>query len=551
MRRLAAAFLVLPLLAACASSPQAGPSSSARERTAVLLSINDVYRIEGVEGGKAGGLSRVRALREELEREHPDLVMLHGGDLLFPSFASRMYKGEQMVAVLNDLDGDPQADDPRMFVTFGNHEFERPKLADAGVLAARVKESQFHWLGGNVVFKKGADGQPLVGGGAVSQVSRTALIESGGIRIGLFGITIPTTGVEYVDDFAGPEATARELTADLRRQGAEVVIALTHLNWGDDKDLLETLGDAGPDLIIGGHDHEHMEIQVGDRWILKADADARTATVVRLHLGAGGKPRIEHELRPLSGDAPRPDPQVQALVDRWQAKHEQAFCEQSKAAPKCLEEVYGRAQTELEAEETKIRGSETSLGDWVTDRMVAAFAGCGAQAAFINSGTLRLNQDLEAGTQITRRHVEELFAYPTPLYLLRLDGATLQKVADQAVRGWPGSGSWLQISGWAYQHDQSSKAARKITLLAPGGARPLRPDETVLVVTNDYVINPDIGDQDGYTMLSRDQIVPGCAATGQDLKEIVVRDLRAAEPQGIAPVDEGRICQPETKCLAK
>jgi len=378
MQRLAAALLALFLLTACASSRPVKPAQ-ARERTAVLLSINDVYRIEGVEGGKAGGLSRVRALRAELEREHPDLLMLHAGDLLFPSFASRMYKGEQMVAVLNDLDGDPQADDPRMFVTFGNHEFEKPKLTDAGVLAARVKESRFHWLDGNVVFKKGADGEPLVSG---DNLSRTALVESGGIRIGLFGLTIPTTGVEYVEDFAGPDATARELTADLEAERARIVVAVTHLNWDDDKEILETLGDAGPDLIIGGHDHEHMAIQSGGRWVLKADADARTAVVVRVHLGAaGGKPRIEHELRALSGEAPRPDPQVQALVDQWQAKHEKAFCQQAKADPQCLEEVYGRTRTELEAEETKIRGSETSLGDWVTDRMVAAFAACGAQCA--------------------------------------------------------------------------------------------------------------------------------------------------------------------------
>ena len=294
-----------------------------------------------------------------------------------------------------------------------------------------------------------------------------------------------------------------------------------------------------------------MAIQAGSRWVLKADADARTATVVRLTLGADRKLRVEHELRTLTGDSPRPDPQVQALVDQWQAKHEQAFCEQAKAGPQCLEEVYGHTATELEAEETKIRGSETSLGDWVTDRMVAAFAGCGAQAAFINSGTLRLNQDLAAGTLITRRHVEELFAYPTPLYLLRLDGATFQKVAEQSVRGWPGSGSWLQIAGWAYRHDPTAKAATDLTLLAPGGARPLRPDEPILVVTNDYLINPEMGDQDGYTMLSQDQVVSGCAAAGQDLKEIVVRGLKAAEPAGIAPVDEGRICQPGTKCLAQ
>ena len=139
MRPLAAALLALPLPA-----PPVLPAIRPSQRVAAGAhrrppGINDVYRIEGVDGGKAGGLARVRALRGELEREHPDLLLLHAGDLLFPSFASRMYKGEQMIAVLNALDGDPRAFDPRMFVTFGNHEFDKRKLEDAGVLAERVE----------------------------------------------------------------------------------------------------------------------------------------------------------------------------------------------------------------------------------------------------------------------------------------------------------------------------------------------------------------------------------------------------------------------------
>ena len=216
---------------------------------------------------------------------------------------------------------------------------------------------------------------------------------------------------------------------------------MTHLNRDDDEEILKTLGDAGPDLIIGGHDHEHMAIQVGE----PLDPQGRRRRPHGGHRprssGKRGKPRIEHEIRPLSGDAPRPDPEVQALVDQWQAKHEQAFCQQAKADPNCLEEVYGRTRTELEAEETKIRGSETSLGDWVTDRMVAAFAACGAQAALINSGTLRLNQDLAAGTPDHPPPCRRAVRLSHALYLLRLDGATLQKVADQSVRGWPGSGA--------------------------------------------------------------------------------------------------------------
>ncbi|HWM90705.1 MAG TPA: bifunctional metallophosphatase/5'-nucleotidase [Thermoanaerobaculia bacterium] len=548
-------LLLCLVLAACASPGTRTPADAPVEgtRTAVFLHINDVYRIEGVEDGQAGGLARLRTLRKELEEKHPDLLFLHGGDFLFPSFASRMYNGKQMVEVLNVLDGNSAFDD-RMLVVFGNHELEKKSLQDAAMLDKRIETSQFRWLGGNLVFKNGEDGKPLVD---APNLARTALVESGGIQIGIFGVTIPTAA-DYVERFDDPIETARELTAELRGQGAEVVVALTHLNAADDRRLLETLGDAGPDLILGGHDHEKMAIDVGRRRILKADADARTATVVRLSVGRDGRVNVSHDFRNLDRRLVLPDPDTLQLVGDWQAKHEQEFCTKAGSPPGCLGEIYGLTRTLLEGEENKIRGSETSLGNWVTDQMVQTMKDCGAQAAFINSGTLRLNQDLSAGTRITRRHVEELFGYETPLRLIRIDGATLQKVVDHAVQNWPGSGSWLQISGFAYDHDQNAKAARNLTLLAPEGARPVRPDETILVATNDYLVNPEVGDkkQDGYTMLSLEQKVAGCAADGRDLKKVVEAALRAAgtsvfEGGGIAPQAEGRICQPNDNRLCK
>lgn len=542
-------------LGACASPSPRTPGTSRPAapgtRTAVLLAINDVYRIEGLEEGRVAGLARVRSLRRELEKDHPDLLLLHGGDFLFPSFASRMYNGEQMVSVLNDLDGNREAFDDRMIAVFGNHELEKGKLKDAPMLRKRIEESQFRWLGGNVTFKAGDDGRPLI---AARNLSRTALVESGGIRIGIFGLTIPTDGVQYAE-FAGPEATARELTAALRAQGAEVVVALTHLNFSDDRGLLEELGDDGPDLIVGGHDHERMVIPAGPggkRLIIKADADARTASVIRLTV-RNGQLGVEHEFRTLEGVEPRPDPDVLALVGDWQAKHEQEFCAKAGAGPGCLGELYGSTRTLLEAEETKIRRQETSLGDWVADQMKKEMEPCGAQVAFINSGSLRLNQDLPAGTRITRRHVEELFGYPTPLKLIRIDGATLQRVVEQSLRAWPGSGSWLQISGFAWVHDTQGKRASGLTLLTPQGPRPVRPDEEILAAVNDYLVDPGIGDQDGYVMLQPSQVVGSCQAEGHDLKQVVEAALRAAGPQGIAPKAEGRVCQPDTgtACLAQ
>ncbi len=518
------------------------------DRTTALLGINDIYRIEGLEGGSKGGLARVRALRKQIEQQFPEALLLHGGDFLFPSFASRMYQGEQMVSILNLLDGDAARFDARMFVVPGNHEFDRGRLRDAAMLKDRIDGSQFRWLGGNIRFAQGSDGQPLV---ASKNLTPTAMVTSGGIRIGIFGLTLPMAGVQYIAGYAGEQETARELSAALRAQGAEVVVGLTHLEARTDRALLERLGDAGPDVIFGGHDHESMHVQVGGRWYTKADADARTVSVVKITKKADGTLLVEPRLLPLTLNTPAPDPLVQARVNEWQARHAQAFCSSVKAAPGCLDEPYGHTRTALEADENKVRGRETSLGNWIADRMLEAFKPCGAQVAFVNSGALRLNNDLAAGTVLTRRHVEELFAYPSPMHLLKIDGAALVKVAEQSVRGWPGAGSFVQIAGFGFRHDRPGRTVSDVSWLAARGTRPVTAAEPVLAVTVDYLVNPDAGDQDGYQMLNRDQIQKGCGAEGLDIKDLLIRDLVAAEPRGIAPVIEGRICQgePGMPCL--
>jgi 2',3'-cyclic-nucleotide 2'-phosphodiesterase (5'-nucleotidase family) len=542
--RLAASILLLLLTGGAAARPATAAHANARhERTAVLLAINDVYRIEGVEGGTVGGIARVRALRKELEREHPDLLVLHAGDLLFPSFLSRTFNGEQMIDVLDDLDGDPKGFDARMFAVFGNHEFEKDKLKDAPLLDSRVAESQFRWVNGNVVFAEGGDGRPLIAG---DNLARSWIVKSGGIRIGIFGLTVDVKRPEYATEFQDPIGTARQLTAALRKQGAEVVVALTHLNARDDRRLLATLGADGPDLIIGGHDHQHMACDAGGRMVLKADADARTATVVRLTLGVDKKLRVAYWLAPLASNVAK-DCAVDGKVQRWLALHEGLFCGQEAGKngttldANCLEKELGSSKAPLEAEENKIRSSETNLGDWIADRMVETFASCGAQAAFINSGSLRLNQDLPAGP-ITRRNIEELFAYPTPLYLLRLKGSTLQQVAAHAIAGWPGSGNWLQISGFSFVHDTAKQQVSDVELVTSAGRHAVQPDEEIFVVTNNYLFDPT-GDRDGYTMLDPSLVLKECAVNGKDLKADIVVPALQATAGGIEPRTDGRIRQ--------
>ena len=539
------------------AAPAAGGAGAAAagERTFAILAINDVYRIEGVDGGRRGHLARLRTLRARLEERYPDLLLLHAGDALFPSFASRTFDGAQMIDVLNSLDGDAAAFDPRMFATLGNHEFDQDDLADAALLDDRIEESAFWWFASNVRFVSGETGLPLVAGHNL--LTRT-IVAAGGVRVGLFGLTIDNKHPAYVESFADYAATAREQTAALREAGAEVVVALTHLDQQQDAEILFELQGAGPDLVIGGHDHSKQAAEVDGRWILKADADAVTATVVEVTVPAGGGlPRVAHRWVELDDTLPL-DPAVAAQVESWGDLHDRLFCAAANQPPGCLAVEIGRTAVELVAEELEIRRFETNLGNWVADRMLEPFDEAGELpegvpaglplVAFVNSGSLRLNQDVAPGP-VTRQTIEELFAYPAPLQLIEIDGATLEQVASRAVEGWSGGGWWLQIAGWAFRHDPQAGTATDLTLLTPDGPRPVADDERILAVTQRYLVDPTMGDQDGYDMLGMRQVV----AEGPDLKQLVIDALGEAISGGIAPQVEGRICNPvrdELPCLA-
>lgn len=507
------------------------PPSVTKPQGCTLLTVNDTYRIEEVLPG-VGGMARLRALRASIEAEGQEVLLLHGGDLLFPSLQSRLSKGAHMVEVLNGLDGDPTALDPRMLVVFGNHEFDDARWKHAPALRQRLDDSQFLWLGSNIRFGS----SPEHGSLSSPQLRDLAQLSCGGLKLGLFGLTLDNKHPEYIDSFEEPIEVARRRTEDLRAAGVDYVIALTHQTLEQDRALLAGLGAQGPDLIIGGHEHDWKQVEVDGRMVLKADADLRSAWRVDLVRGSGGI-----ELRPRRvelGEALTPDPVLAARVQALLDAHAAEFC--GEQGPDCLDREVGRSRVDLVAEELKIRRYETNLGDWVAD--LARAADPGADLAFLNSGGLRLNRDIAAGP-ITRREIEETFAFASPLVRIQLDGATLQRVLERSIHDWTGNGHWLQLSGVAFVHDPVEGTASRLTLLSTGEL--IRPEQRLVAVVPSFLVDPSIGDQDGYTMLS------GGTPLGVDLKDLVLAALAAAG-EGIAPLKEGRICTAGTEgpCLA-
>ncbi|HND32345.1 MAG TPA: metallophosphoesterase, partial [Myxococcota bacterium] len=255
---------MLLLLLACSTPTGTGSTGSSapapmKPATCTLLTVNDTYQIEGLPD-QTGGIARLRTLRKQIEKESGPVVVLHAGDMLAPSLPSRTFGGDQMIDSLNRLDGDPQAMDERLVVVFGNHEFDASKEADGPKLDARIEASQFTWLDSSIVWGRNAEGQPIV---AAPNLVGTRLVDCQGVKLGIFGLTINSKKAAFVDDFREPVSMARAQSEALRKAGAEVVIGLTHQTFGEDQQLLKTLGDLGPDFIVGGHEHVHMTTNVG------------------------------------------------------------------------------------------------------------------------------------------------------------------------------------------------------------------------------------------------------------------------------------------------
>ena len=140
MKRIAIALLFL------------ATSALSADRHFIVVQLNDVYKIEGLENGNAGGLARVRTIRKQLGADGTPVLVMHAGDLLFPSVMSKYLNGEPMIRVLNLLDGDAGKFDDAMYATIGNHELEK---SDPMFALGRFAESDFRWVSSNVHYCHG------------------------------------------------------------------------------------------------------------------------------------------------------------------------------------------------------------------------------------------------------------------------------------------------------------------------------------------------------------------------------------------------------------
>lgn len=483
-----------------------GPATAASERTTrlTILQVNDVYEIGPVEKGTKGGLARVATLRDRVARESPHLVFVLPGDFLSPSTMSSLFQGAQMVAVLNAAGLD--------LATFGNHEFD----FGAEVTRDRMRESRFTWVSSNVLSPE--TGLPF--GGAAPFVLR----EVDGMRVAFLGLVTPETrtlskGAAALK-FLDPIQAAREVVARARLLKADLIVALTHQDMADDRQLAAAVPEI--DLILGGHEHVPLDARVGRTLVLKTGSDAvwLGRIDVAVTRGPGGR-RVESkwELIPVTDEIPE-KPEVAAIVKQY---------EDLLAAE--LDVIAGATAVPLDTRNEVVRTRESAVGDLIADLARAAVR---ADVALINGGGIRGNAVIPAGP-LRRRDVLAILPFANKIVKVDVTGeilrAALEHGLSQVERT---AGRFPQVSGLRYVFDPERPAGSRLVSVSVGG-QPLDPNVGYTLATFDFIL----AGGDGYTMLRAGRVLVK-GENGPMDSDLLLDRLKAGP---IAPVQDGRVAR--------
>jgi len=472
--------------------------------TVTFLHTNDIYLIDQQDGH--GGFPKLMTLLKQERAVNPNAITTFGGDLFSPSVMSGLTKGSQMVELMDAIGLD--------YAVPGNHEFD----FGPEVFEQNIKASKAVWLAANL---RRADGNPVPG------VVENAIVEIAGIKIGMFGVITPETvtlssgGDAF--NFTDPVTTARSQVEKLRSQGADFIVAFTHLDWAEERELAQQVGGIG--LMLTGHDHIAATLFVGDTLLVQAGSNAHWLAAVDVKLDSvtqrGKQKRIaRYQWRMHSTAGIEDDPDIAALVQTYNAKLDTD-----------LNVVVGTTSTVLDTRREIVRTQEAAFANLIADAMRESV---GADVALTNGGGIRGETLYEAGTEITRKTVLTELPFGNVTVKLEIPGQVLLAALESGVSKVENvRGQFPHVSGMTYVFDPNLPPGNRI-IAVQVGHQPLDPTATYTLATNDYLA----AGGDNYDMFKGlKRLIDASGATLMATAVMNYIEQRGA----IAPKLEGRI----------
>lgn len=462
-----------------------------------IIHTNDHHaRIEPVTGGTPpapvhGGVSRRKTLIDAIRAEGGNQVLVDAGDIFQGTLWFNQYLG------LADLEFYHYMGYEMM--TIGNHEFDKGPEP----LANFIKQANFPVLSANIVASPSSP---------ISGLYKPWIIkEIGGEKVGFFGLT-----TEETPGIASPGPTlqftnyieaAKKAVADLKAQGVNKIVALTHIGITFDRELARQVD--GIQVIIGGHSHTPMGPMVNP-----ADPARPYPEVIA---SPSGKPVVmatDWEWGRWLGDltvgfdangditnvlGARPTEVAASIAPNSGLENRiKVLAEPLKAL---RTKIVGESAVALNGVRGDVRTKETNLGNLIADAMLEKTRSAGAQVALMNGGSIRAS--IDAG-QITLGELLDVQPFSNTIGLVTITGAQLKEALENGVSQLETvAGRFAQVSAIRYSFDPARPVGDRVTGVqvadGKGGYAPLNPSASYRMVSNSFVI----AGGDGYTALTK------------------------------------------------
>jgi 2',3'-cyclic-nucleotide 2'-phosphodiesterase / 3'-nucleotidase / 5'-nucleotidase len=408
------------------------------------------------ESGKNQGIAKVAGAINAKKAENPNTIVVSAGDNFQGSAMSNLTYGAPVNEFMKSVGVVASA--------VGNHEF------DWGVekIEKWAEEGGYDFLASNIYDK--ATGEP------VEWAKPYKIVEQDGVKVGFIGLATPETlfktKAKYVKDleFRDPVEAAEKWTKVARENGADVVIALTHLGSKQDYETKEITGEVvgltnieGIDAIISSHTHQKVCGTVNGVPIVQPYKQGRALGCLSIMVDENGKvteiePSIDYLYK--RAETMVEDAEVKAIADKYE----------EEVGP-LLSEVLGTTDKELFHDRSV---GPSILGEWVCDVMREK---AGTQIAVTNGGGLRTS--IPAG-EITVGNLYEVMPFDNTLVKMELKGSDVKSVIEHGIMN--DVIGWIQISGVMVKYNNEGK----ITSIALEDGTPLDMNEYYTVVTNDF-----------------------------------------------------------------
>ena len=262
--------------------------------------------------GRVGGLDRVATVINQIRADRPDALLLDGGDTWHGSYTCYQTAGQDMVNVMNALKPDA--------MTF-HWEF----TLGSGRVQEIVEGLPFAALGQNIFDAEWDEPAELF--------PPYKVFERGGVKIAVIGQAFPYMPIanpgwmfpEYA--FGIRDEHMQEMVDEVRAEGAELVVVLSHNGFDVDKKMAGIV--TGIDVILSGHTHDALPepVLVGETIIVASGSNGKFVSRVDLDVQNGRMMGFRHKLIPIFSDVITPDAEVAALIDAERAPFEAELSE--------------------------------------------------------------------------------------------------------------------------------------------------------------------------------------------------------------------------------